>query len=113
MAKLAADKAHSDATLAQLHGHEGLGHLRVRKHGTAVVIESGPKDDPVKHARVVRDAVSLWLLEIADHRGRWGPTGIRTTREQAIDTLLSEFGWVLTDIAGAADNPARTTDPKY
>lgn len=76
-----------------------------------VVIESGPKDDPVTHARLIRDGVSLWILEIADHRGRWGPTGLRAPRDQVIDKLVGEFGWVLTDIAG--DNPARTSDPKY
>jgi hypothetical protein len=100
MPKLAADAAHVAATTAQLHAHSGLGHLRVRKHGSAVVIESGPTEDPVKHARLVRDTVGLWLLDIADHRGRWGDTGLRATREALTDSLIGEFGWVLTDIAG-------------
>jgi hypothetical protein len=108
MPKLAAEDAHADATLDQLHRHEGLAHLRVRKHGATLVLESGPKDDPVKHARIIRDTVSLWRLEIADHRGRWGPTGTRTTRDSVVDTLVTQFGWVLTDIAG--ENPARTSD---
>jgi hypothetical protein len=100
MPKLAADSAHVAATTAQLHGHSELGHLRVRKYGSALVIESGPTDDPVKHARLVRDTVALWLLEIADHRGQWGRTGLRATRDALVDSLVGEFGWVLTDIAG-------------
>jgi hypothetical protein len=55
--------------------------------------------------------VSLWLLDIADHRDRWGPTGLRTTRPELIVALVEGFGWVLTDIAG--ENPERTSDPKY
>jgi len=110
MPKLAADQAHADATVEQLHRHRGLAHLRARKHGSAIVIESGPKDDRVKHARLLRDGVSLWILEIADHRGRWGATGLRAPRDRVIDALVGEFGWVLTDIAG--EIPARTSDPK-
>lgn len=108
MPKLAADQVHAEATVEQLHRHDGLVHLRARKHGAAVVIESGPKDDPVKHARLRRDTVSLWVLEIADHRGRWGATGLRASRQQLVDKLIDEFGWVLTDVAG--ENPERTSD---
>jgi hypothetical protein len=111
MPKYAAEQEHVDATLEQLHAYQGLGHLRVRKRGSTLLIESGPADDPVKHARLTRDAVSLWLLDIADHRDRWGPTGLRTTRPELIVALVEGFGWVLTDIAG--ENPERTSDPKY
>lgn len=104
MPKLAADAAHISATTTELHAHADLHHLRVRKHGSALVIESGPRDDPVKHARLTRDTVSLWLLDIADHRGRWSRTGLRAPRSDLIDSLVSEFGWVLTDIVG--DNPS-------
>ncbi len=111
MPKLAADQAHADDTAAQLHEHAGLQHLRVRKHGAAIIIESGPQDDPVRHARVVRESATLWDLEIADHRGRWESSGLRATRSELIDTLIQNFGWVLTDIGG--ENPERTSDPKY
>lgn len=111
MPKLAADQAHADDTAAQLQQHAGLQHLRVRKHGAAIVIESGPQDDPVRHARVVRYTTTLWGIEIADHRGRWEDTGMRATRAQLVDTLIQDFGWVLTDIVG--ENPERTSDPKY
>jgi len=111
MPKYAAEQEHVDATLEQLHAYPGLGHLRVRKRGSTLLIESGPADDPVKHARLTRDAVSLWILDVADHRDRWGPTGLRATRPELIVALVEGFGWVLTDIAG--ENPERTSDPKY
>lgn len=111
MPKLAADQAHADAATAQLHQQAGLAHLRVRKHGAAIVIESGPEGDACKHARLVRDTTTLWGLEIADHRGRWGHTGMRATRSELVDALIEQFGWVLTDIH--SENPERTSDPKY
>lgn len=110
MPKIAADQAHADATTAQLH-ERGLRHLRVRKHGAALIIESGPADDAYKHARVVRDSSTLWTMEIADHRGRWGPTGMRATRQELVAALMDDFGWVLTDIHG--EQSERTSDPKY
>lgn len=100
MPKPAASQTHVDATAAQMHCHPDLGHLRVRKRGAAILIESGPTDDPVKHARLVRGPAVTWTLQIADHRGQWGSTGLCASREQLIDALVGEFGWVLTDIAG-------------
>ena len=111
MPKLAADPAHVIDTTAQLREHEGLQHLRVRKHGAALLIESGPDDDPLRHARLVRDTPTLWILEIADHRGRWGQTGMRAPRSDLVKTLVEEFGWVLADVMG--ENPERISDPKY
>ena len=111
MPKLAAEQAHADATLEQLRRHDGLRHLRVRKHGASLVIESGPDGDAIKHARLSRDTVNLWVLEIADHRGRWGPTGLRAARPDLTDILIGTFGWVLADIQG--ENPERTSDPRY
>jgi hypothetical protein len=56
-----------------LHARQ-LTHLRARKYGAAAIVEAGPKDDPVKHLRLTRETVHLWLLDIADHRGRWERT---------------------------------------
>ena len=111
MPKLAADPAHVSDTAAELHEHAGLEHLRVHKHGAALLIESGAADDPVRHARLRRDTPTLWVLDIADHRGRWEPTGLRAPRSDLVNTLVSEFGWVLTNVDGG--NPERISDPKY
>lgn len=109
MPKLAADQAHADDTTAQLHDNEGLQHLRARKYGATLLIESGPTTDPVRHARLLRDTPTLWILEIADHRGRWGQTGMRAPRSDLVNVLVQEFGWVLTDVTDG--NPERNSDP--
>ncbi|MCP4447805.1 MAG: hypothetical protein GY811_21075 [Myxococcales bacterium] len=56
-----------------LHQH-GATHLRARKYGSAVLVESGPEVEPSKHFRVRRDTVHLWCLDMADHHGRWEAT---------------------------------------
>ena len=50
-------------------------------------------------------------MEIADHRRRWGPTGMRATRQELVAALMDELLWVLTDIHG--EQSERTSDPKY
>ena len=92
-----ADSWHASCVERLLHAR-GLEHLRARSRGALVTIESGPDDDPIPHARLRRDTVHLWLVEIADHRGRWGPTPIRANLETAIVCLHSDYGWVLTPI---------------
>ncbi|KYG11383.1 hypothetical protein BE21_57635 [Sorangium cellulosum] len=97
MAKLHADPVHAEAVASRLSAR-GFPHLRARKRGELVVIESGPDDDPIPHARLRRDTVQLWRLEIATHTGRWEPTGIRAPLNDILDVLVHDFPWVLTPV---------------
>ncbi len=74
---------------------EGLGHLRVRRRADLLVLESGPLDDPIPHARLRRVAVNLWTLECATHTGRWEKTGFRGYLERILELLVSTLPWVL------------------
>jgi hypothetical protein len=76
-------------------GHE---HLRVRKYGSLLIVESGPEKDPVTHARFRRVTVSYWTLEMATHTGRWESTGLRGILDDLRKMLVEDFGWVLTPI---------------
>ena len=80
----------------QLHQYEGLDHLRVRARGDVLTIESGPPSDPVRHARLRRETVDFWGLEVAGYGGRWEPTPYRDTKDRLITALVEQFGWVLT-----------------
>ncbi len=89
--------------------HEGLGHLKTRARGSVVYVESGSSPDLHKHAKLTRDTGDVWVLEIADHRGRWEGTGRRATAEDLVEQLVRELGWVLTDVtSGKPWNPERT-----
>lgn len=83
-------------TQRQLAEYEGLSHLRVRARGAVLTIESGPENDPHAHARLRRETVSLWSLDMAGRGGRWESTGLRDLRPTLVTALVEQFGWVLT-----------------
>lgn len=89
-----ADPWHADGLRDLLH-EAGFEHLRVRKRGAVLTIESGPKDHPVRHARLTRDTVNLWLLDFADHRGRWEETPYRDTIDNIAAFITESFPWTL------------------
>jgi hypothetical protein len=76
----------------------GFLHLRVRRRGDLLTIESGPLDDPVRHARLRRVTVGLWTLECATHTGQWEPTGLRDQLDPLIEQLTTTLSWVLQPI---------------
>ena len=99
MQALRAEEHHVADARALLGAIPELAHLRARRRAEFVVIESGPADDPIKHARLRRVAVHLWTLDAATHRGQWQPTGLRGRLDQLINALVADFGWLLTPIA--------------
>ena len=95
MAKYKAEDDHSDLVEDQLHAL-GFPHLRARKYGASVIVESGPTADPMMHFRVRRDTVHLWLLDIADHRDRWERTPYREHLKDLVQLVTDQFPWTLT-----------------
>lgn len=97
-----------------LHEHfeatDGLTHLRARKRGRVVTIESGPAGDAVSHARFRRDTVHLWLLEMPGRGHRWEPTPYRDNVASLMALLEETFPWAL---AAIDENPDTTSDPGY
>lgn len=82
-----------------LKKHPDLAHIRVRKRGNLLILESGPKDDPVPHARIRRTESGTWALEMP-HRSRWEPTPYQDReQEPLLDLLRDAFGWMLMPIA--------------
>jgi hypothetical protein len=97
MPKYTAETYHPEHVENLLH-ERGFQHLRARKHGAAVVVESGPAKDAVKHFRVRRDTVHYWVLDIANHQGRWQRTPFRGLLDEMITLVPETFPWVLTDL---------------
>ena len=94
MSPTPAETYHAAHVQRLLH-ERGASHLRVRKHGAALIVESGPTADPIKHFRLRRDTVSLWLLDMADHAGRWERTPFRALLENLVSTVLDDFPWTV------------------
>ncbi|WP_437523245.1 hypothetical protein WME79_15145 [Sorangium sp. So ce726] len=97
MSKPSASPEHAASVRAYLAA-EGMSHLRARKYGQLVIIESGPGAGPIAHARLRRDTVHLWTLEIATHTGRWEKTGFRGPWQDLLKLLMTDFPWTLAPI---------------
>jgi hypothetical protein len=62
--------------LADDLAYRGFKHPRVRRRGPLLTIESGDKRDPIANARLRRETVHLWRLEMPTSDG-WEPTPFR------------------------------------
>lgn len=89
-----AEKAQAEQLTRLLH-NGGATHLRVRNRAALLTIESGPEHDPWPHARLRRDTVHLWTLEMAVRGGRWETTPFRGLMTELVEMLLHDFGWTL------------------
>ena len=77
----------------------GLTHLRVRRHGMLLVVESGAENDPVAHVRFRRHGAHIWTMEFASHMGRWEPAPFRGQIEHLVDIVQSDFPWTVEPVA--------------
>lgn len=96
MPKLSADEMHVWSVEDFIRDHPKLKHLRARKRGDTITLESGTKNDAIAHARVRRMSAQWWSIELPDHRGRWGEAAFeRTPLRDTLELLQREFGWAL------------------
>lgn len=95
MPKLSVTNADVSSVELWLRKHDNLGHIRVRKRGDLLILESGPERRSFPHARIRRSELGIWTLEMP-HRSRWEPTPFRErSKEALLDLLLDAFGWML------------------
>ena len=95
MPKFQAHPDDADDVRDLLARHKGLSHLRVRRRADTLIIESGPDDDPVRHARFRRVTVGLWILDAATHTGHWESTLHRALLPKLVEILLQEYPWLV------------------
>jgi hypothetical protein len=98
MPKHSAEELHA-SSLKTLVEARNLTHLRVRRRGPLLVLESGPEDDPVPHVRFRRQGAHIWQLEFATHKGTWELTPLRGTLRETFELVERDFGWTLEPIA--------------
>ena len=97
MPKRSAEPYHADELTRLLH-ERGQLHLRVRKRGAVLTIQSGPEDDPWSHARLRRDTVHLWTLEMQARGGKWDRTPFRALMGDLVEVLTDMFPWTLESV---------------
>jgi hypothetical protein len=98
MPKLVAEDSHVNQLRAAFAAIDDLDHLRVRRRADLAVVESGPVEAPIAHARFRRVSARLWTLEMATHTGRWQPSGMQGALDALVEALINDFGWTLTRI---------------
>jgi len=96
MPKFPPDPLAQFALEAKIEDHK-LEHLRVRKRGDLLIIESGAKSDPIPHIRLRRVTRQWYTLEIAARTG-WEHVPIRARASELLEMVIHEFPWVLTRI---------------
>ena len=97
MPKFHADEFDEKRLKALLRERKPLKHLRVRRRGDMLTLESGATADPHAHARLRKVSQSLWILEMPSHT-RWQPTPFRETMEPLLAILVESFAWTLAPI---------------
>jgi hypothetical protein len=85
---------HDQIAVEAVLKEKGLGHIRVRRRADALTLESGPDKDPWPHARLRRVGGALWQLYMPT-RSRYQATPFCATRDELLEMLLADFGWVL------------------
>jgi hypothetical protein len=93
-----AERLHAESLEALLRARD-LTHLRVRRYGVLLVVESGPKEDAVAHARLRRQGAHIWGLEMPTHTGAWETTPFRGLLREMVDLLVTDFPWALAHMA--------------
>lgn len=73
----------------------GLSHLRVRRRGDLLILESGSPEAPRRHARLRRVTVHLWRLEMPTSTNRWELTPFRDQLKALLEMLIEYFPWTL------------------
>ncbi|MEM1031584.1 MAG: hypothetical protein AAGN82_14635 [Myxococcota bacterium] len=94
MPKHVAEDFHAEELEEQL-AELGYPHLGVRRHGALLVIESGEKHDRIPHARLRRDTVHLWILEMPTAQGKWETTPFRDLIDELVELLTTQLSWTL------------------
>lgn len=79
-----------------IRDHDGLAHVRARKVGETITLESGPARGAMKHARLRRVSAQLWTIEMPV-RGKWYATGVRARKGVILEQLLKTASWMLSD----------------
>ena len=70
-------------------------HLRLRKRGDTIVIESGPPGDAYPHLRVRKHSATKWGIDAATHTGRWDPMPLQGPLLELLTTVAENFPWLL------------------
>jgi len=83
------------AGIQRLLGILGYAHLRARVARGAVLVESGPSDDPHVHLRLRPHLGENWRADVPTHTRRWQPLPYVGPRGNMVAWINQDFPWLL------------------
>ena len=78
----------------------GYKHLRTRLERSAIVVESGPAEEPEPHLRLSKVGEDLWRAELPSSTERWRRIPILAPRGNLIAEVHQSFPWLLQERRG-------------
>ena len=73
----------------------GLSHLRCRRRGNALILESGRAGDAVPHVRFRKLGPRAWAADAANHTGRWERMPVHGQLADSLKLVAEMFPWLL------------------
>lgn len=86
---MATDMDRELTALQRLLQQRGLTHLHARKRGQALLLDSGPEEDPEPEARLTQLARGQWRLDLRHHSGKWEQTPFTGSLDELLEMALS------------------------
>jgi len=76
-----------------------LTHLHVTIRGNNIVVYSEYEKHKENRCRFTQIQTGLYIMNMADHRGKWELTPFEGLLNELLQMLIEQFPWVLTDYA--------------
>lgn len=76
----------------------GFYHLKVLARGNHLVIYSEYGEDKINRARLTHLGGNIYVLGMADHRGKWEPTPFTGSIQDLVEMLMTQFSFALVDL---------------
>jgi hypothetical protein len=73
----------------------GLGHLRVKKHGDSLLVQSGEPDDPYNHFKLTALPRQQWRVSMGTRGKVWEPTPFQGTLKEVVALVIDTFPWMV------------------
>jgi len=74
-----------------------LCHLKVDKRGSSIVVYSSGENGKENRCRFTRIKTGLFVLNMANHTGRWESTPFEGSLGELLEMVIEQFPWTLTN----------------
>ena len=73
----------------------GLVHLRVKKHGDSLLVQSGEASDPFNHFKLTALPSQQWRVSMGTRGVAWERTPFQGTLKEVVALVADTFPWMV------------------